>query len=347
MTNILTPGNSWYRSLLWVDICAKPVQVANGNHVQSIGKQGMSWLGQGRRGCFCSSRHSAPSLGSVLHLRTKAANTKRSGLGTRPEFYTIWWSSPEWHVSPLLQKAKKGVERGWKQKINQRSQAYWVSKNGMGPAIVWCHHDLYTGSCGHCGPFKDVWESTLKNQYTQSLRDSDLDRQGQPGRARHPAQTWLEGSRQTTLLSSLALSESTPFSSPGPSFSLCPSHATFLSLPTCILGLPWHWPCTLHTFLSFLRMPTAPTVWIGEFTLERNHEAARGQETCSRRLSPWQYSEVASSALSFLPRDFLSQEKTQLLPYLRPVLWVFCHRKLNLTFIGTEAQGRLSSVFME
>lgn len=181
MTNILTPGNSWYRSLLWDDICAKPVQVANGNHVQSIGKQGMSWLGQGRRGCFCSSRHSAPSLGSVLHLRTKAANTKRSGLGTRPEFYTIWWSSPEWHVSPLLQKAKKGVERGWKQKINQQSQAYWVSKNGMGPAIVWCHHDLYTGSCGHCGPFKDVWESTLKNQYTQS---SERLRFGQAGPAR-------------------------------------------------------------------------------------------------------------------------------------------------------------------
>lgn len=147
MSNILLLGNSWYCNLLWVDICAKPGASSKRKPCTKNMKarQVLGW-GKGDKGVFWSLRYSILRLGSVPCLRTKTADTERPVLGTHPEPYTILLSSPEWNAGPLLQKAEKGVEGGYKQEINQRNQVYWPSKNGMGPAIVWCHCDLYTAS---------------------------------------------------------------------------------------------------------------------------------------------------------------------------------------------------------
>lgn len=104
------------------------------------------------------------SLSLSPHLRTKAVDTKRPGLGTHPGPCIVLLSSPEWHANPVLQKAERGMKGGWEQKINQWNHASLVTKYGMDPAIVWCHPDFYTTGYGHCGPFKDVWESFLETQ---------------------------------------------------------------------------------------------------------------------------------------------------------------------------------------
>lgn len=138
-------------------------------HTKNMKQRHVFGWARGDEDSFCSSRHSAASLESVPHLRTKATDTIRPCLGTRPEPSIVWLSSPEWHASSLLQKAEKGVEGGWKQKTNQCNQSSLVTKNRMGTAIVLCHPDLHAASCGHRGPLKDVCDSTLETTFSSGL----------------------------------------------------------------------------------------------------------------------------------------------------------------------------------
>lgn len=154
-------------TLSW-QLCKECTRSRRKPHTKNMKERHVLGWGRGDDGSFCSSRPSTLSQGSVPHLRRKAVETERPCLGTRPEPCIILLSSPEWHVSPVLQKAERGGEEGQKQKINQRNQASLVTKNGMDPAMVWCHPDPYTASCGHHGPFKDVWEKMLKSEHTPS-----------------------------------------------------------------------------------------------------------------------------------------------------------------------------------
>ena len=143
--------------------------------------------------------------------------------------------------------------------------------------------------------------------------------------------TWMEW-QETTFLPTLALS--TEFSRPV--LYVSQSYPPFSPNPLLSLIFCEDDTAYSHPFPSFPRTPTASVVSIRVYTWV----SPWAPTTMERRsgIRSWGQGEAALPALAFLPLDFLSHEKTQLLSCFRFVLWVFCYRKLNLTFFVRKTQ---------
>lgn len=105
-----------------------------------------------------------------------------------------------------------------------------------------------------------------------ALRDSNLDRWGQPGRTHGPALALAGVEANYSPYCSSPFQEHSLLFSRSFLVYLFQSYLPFRPYPLLFLILCETDP-THSTYFSLLRIPTAPIVWMREFTLESNNEA--------------------------------------------------------------------------